>query len=146
MMPMSIDRNVVEHTKERVMRIVRDYFGLDRTTVVYDIDQITGVGGDPSGFVIVAEVKAAGRASTACMRVKFSHDEMSRILAEYRHHYPIDCAGQPPSVALIEGPRTISGFRKIWLRLLTLFGRRDARRRITSAHAKPTSSDVEEGT
>lgn len=38
------------------MRIVREYFGIDRTTVVYDND-ISGVGGNADEFFVVAEVE-----------------------------------------------------------------------------------------
>ena len=46
------------------MHIVRDYFGLDRTTVTYDCE-ITGVGGNADAFYVVAEVtKSDGSPAT----------------------------------------------------------------------------------
>ncbi len=41
------------------MRIVRDYFGADRTTVAYEIE-ISGVGGNADEFFVVAEVEKNG--------------------------------------------------------------------------------------
>jgi hypothetical protein len=46
------------------MHIVRDYFGLDRTTVVYDIE-ITGVGGTAEEFFVVAEVGTVSESAAA---------------------------------------------------------------------------------
>jgi hypothetical protein len=82
------------------MHIVRDYFGLDRTTVTYD-SEITGVGGDASAFYVVAEVtKSDGSLATRTV-VTFSHDEVARMLADYRHNQPIEHRATPP---LITGP------------------------------------------
>jgi len=112
-------------TEEPVMRIVREYCGLDRTTVVYD-NEITGVGGNADEFFIAAEVGTSRNASSARTTVTFSHDEMSRILADYRRHYPIDSVTPH---ALIAGPRT--GFlARVWRSPSALFrfcfGRRQA--------------------
>lgn len=83
------------------MRIVREYFGLERTTVVYD-NRISGAGGDADEFYLVAEVGRSDDTPAARTTVKFSHDEMARMLAEYRSHYPLDSSTIP---ALIGGPR-----------------------------------------
>ena len=79
------------------MHIVRDYFGLDRTTVTYD-SEITGVGGDASAFYVVAEVtKSDGSLATRTV-VTFSHDEVARMLADYRHNQPIEHRATPPLI------------------------------------------------
>jgi hypothetical protein len=71
------------------MRIVRDYFGLDRTTVTYDCE-ITGVGGDADSFHIVADLIQSSGRSGARTVVTLSHDEMARMLADYRQNCPIN--------------------------------------------------------
>jgi hypothetical protein len=83
------------------MRIVRDYFGLDRTTVTYDCD-ITGVGGDADCFYIVADLIQSGDRSGARTVVTLSHDEMARMLADYRQNSPID---EETLTALLAGPK-----------------------------------------
>lgn len=81
------------------MRIVRDYFGLDRTTVTYD-SEITGVGGNADAFYVVAEVtKGDGSLATRTV-VTFSHGEVARMLAEYRCNYPIDNPALRPPLSL----------------------------------------------
>lgn len=82
------------------MRIVREYFGLDRTTVVYDND-ISGVGGNADDFFVVAEVGKTEGTLAARTTITFSHDEVARILADYRRHYAIDSTTKHP---LISGP------------------------------------------
>jgi hypothetical protein len=83
------------------MRIVRDYFGLDRTTVMYD-SEITGVGGNAEHFFVVAEVtKGDGSPATRTV-ITFSHEEVARMLADYRCNHPIDAGASP---LLIAGPR-----------------------------------------
>jgi hypothetical protein len=84
------------------MRIVRDYFGLDRTTVTYDCE-ITGVGGDAESFYIVADVVQSSGRSAARTVVTLSQDEMARMLADYRQNCPIDQEGL---TALLAGPRS----------------------------------------
>jgi hypothetical protein len=95
------------------MRIVRDHFGLDRTTVIHE-HEITGVGGNADEFIVVAEVGKVGATPSARTTVRFSHEEMARILADYRRHYPIDNAATPP---LLSGPRVGGVFRRIRDRL-----------------------------
>ena len=80
------------------MRIVRDYFGLDRTTVTYDSD-ITGVGGNADAFYVVAEVTKADGALATRTVVTFSHDETARMLADYRRNHPIACEMVRPLIA-----------------------------------------------
>ncbi len=99
------------------MRIVREYFGLERTTVVYD-NEISGAGGNADEFYLVAEVGRSDGTPAACTTVKFSHDEMARMLAEYRSHYPIDNFTSPE---LIGGPSVDGIFPRLRRRLLTLF-------------------------
>lgn len=82
------------------MRIVREYFGIDRTTVVYDND-ISGVGGNADEFFVVAEVERIDGTLAARTTITFSHDEVARILADYRRYYPIDSTTKHP---LISGP------------------------------------------
>ena len=85
------------------MRIVRDYFGLDRTTVTYDCE-ITGVGGDADSFYIVADLIQSSGRSGARTVVPLSHDEMARMLADYRQNCPID---EEALSALLAGPKRI---------------------------------------
>lgn len=82
------------------MRIVREYFGVDRTTVVYD-SEITGVGGTGDEFFIVADATKVDGTPIARTTVALSHDEMARILSDYRCHHPIDV---PPSPLRLGGP------------------------------------------
>jgi hypothetical protein len=83
------------------MRIVRDYFGLDRTTVTYDCE-ITGVGGDADSFYIVADLIQSSGRSGARTVVTLSHDEVARMLADYRQNCPID---EEAVTALLAGPK-----------------------------------------
>jgi len=99
------------------MRIVREYFGLDRTTVVHD-NEISGVGGNADEFFVVAEVGKVDGTSAARTTITFSHDEVARILADYRRHYPIDNATKSP---LISGPPIDGILRRIRSRLSALF-------------------------
>ena len=99
------------------MRIVRDYFGLDRTTVTYDCE-ITGVGGDADSFYIVAELIQSSGSSGARTVVTLSHDEMARMLADYRQNSPID--NQGPPLAQLLGPRSHSPSLLASLRRLAL--------------------------
>lgn len=95
------------------MRIVREYFGPERTTVVYD-NEISGAGGNADEFYLVAEVGRSDGTPAACTTVKFSHDEMARMLAEYRSHYPIDNFTSPE---LIGGPSVDGIFPRLRRRL-----------------------------
>lgn len=80
------------------MRIVREYFGLDRTTVAYDND-ISGVGGNADEFFVVAEAEKIGGTIAARTTITFSHDEVAQILADYRRHYPIDNTTKYPWIS-----------------------------------------------
>jgi hypothetical protein len=80
------------------MRIVREYLGIDRTTVVYDND-ISGVGGNADEFFVVAEVERIDGTTATRTTITFSHDEVARILADYRRHYPIDNTTKYPSIS-----------------------------------------------
>lgn len=100
------------------MRIVRDYFGLDRTTVTYDCD-ISGVGGDADSFYIVADVVNSDGRTAARTVVTLSHEEMVRMLADYRHNCPLD-AEAPPT--LLSGPRRRRrGLGETWHGIVRLF-------------------------
>jgi hypothetical protein len=108
------------------MRIVRDYFGLDRTTVTYD-SEITGVGGNADAFYVVAEVtKGDGSLATRTV-VTFSHWEVARLLADYRSNHPLNRQAAPLQ---IPGPQ--SGiFTRICRYVASLF------RRATRSHTSP---------
>ena len=71
------------------MRAVREYFGADQTTVTYE-HEISGVGGNADEFFILCE--AGGQQGKPAVRttVYFTHDEMARLLADYRQHHPIE--------------------------------------------------------
>lgn len=84
----SASRQLGSTVHSAAMRIVRDYFGLDRTTVTYDCE-ITGVGGDADSFYIVADLIQSSGRSGARTVVTLSHDEMARMLADYRRNCPI---------------------------------------------------------
>lgn len=83
------------------MRTVREYFGVDRTTVSYE-NEITGVGGTTDEFFVLCEagrdqVKPAVRTT-----VYFTHEEMAHLLADYREHHPLDVQSW---TLLLSGPR-----------------------------------------
>ena len=84
------------------MRVVREYFGIDRTSVTYEHD-ITGVGGNQDEFFVLCE--AGGQHSKPAVRttVHFTHEEMVQLLADYRQHHPIEGHIQP---FLLSGPRS----------------------------------------
>jgi hypothetical protein len=96
------------------MRIVREYLGIDRTTVVYDND-ISGVGGNADEFFVVAEAEKTDGTIAARTTITLSHDEVARILADYRCHYPIDNTTKYP---LVSGPPSEGTLRR---RLSALF-------------------------
>lgn len=96
-----------------LVRIVRDHFGLDRTTIIHE-HEITGVGGTADEFIVVAEVGNVGETPSARTTVRFSHAEMARILADYRSHYPINDVATLP---LISGPRVGGVLQRIRDRL-----------------------------
>lgn len=71
------------------MRAVREYVGVDQTTVTYE-QEITGVGGNAEEFSILCD--AGGQQGKPAVRttVYFTHDEMAHFLAGYRQHHPIE--------------------------------------------------------
>jgi len=71
------------------MRIARDYFGVDRTTVTYE-NEISGVGGTADGFFVVAEAMNSNGAPAVRTTVHFTHGEMAHLLADYRQNHPIE--------------------------------------------------------
>jgi hypothetical protein len=78
-----------EQDDERPMRIVRDYFGVDRTTVTYE-HEISGVGGTADDFFVVAEAMNSSGAPAVRTIVHFTHEEMAHLLADYRQNHPIE--------------------------------------------------------
>lgn len=90
------------------MRIVRDYFGADRTTVAYE-NEISGVGGNADEFFVMAEVEKNGMPAVRTT-VHFTHEEMAHLLADYRQNQPIE--GTPPHL-LLSGPRQ-GRVRRAW--------------------------------
>jgi hypothetical protein len=83
------------------MRAVREYLGVDRTTVSYE-HEITGVGGTSDEFFVLCEAGREQGKPAVRTTVYFTHDEMARLLADYREHHPID--GQS-STLLLSGPQ-----------------------------------------
>jgi hypothetical protein len=83
------------------MRAVREYFGVDRTTVSYE-QEITGVGGNADEFFVLCEAGREQGKSAVRTTVYFTHGEMSHLLADYREHHPID--GQSWTL-LLSGPQ-----------------------------------------
>jgi hypothetical protein len=84
------------------MRVMREYFGVDRTTVTYE-HQITGVGGNTDEFFVLCEAgRQAGHAAVRTT-VHFTHEEMAHLLADYRRNHPIQGTRQP---FLLPGPHT----------------------------------------
>jgi hypothetical protein len=81
------------------MRIVRDYFGADRTTVTYE-NEIAGVGGNADEFFVMAEVEKNGMPAVRTT-VHFTHEEMAHLLADYRQNQPIEGTAQR---ILLSGP------------------------------------------
>jgi hypothetical protein len=71
------------------MRIVRDYFGVDRTTVTYEND-VSGVGGNMHEFFVLAEGGTRKGSPAVRTTVHFTHEEMAQILADYRQHHAIE--------------------------------------------------------
>lgn len=100
------------------MRIVREYLGIDRTTVVYDND-ISGVGGNADEFFVVAEAEKTDGTIAARTTITLSHDEVARILADYRCHYPID--SPTTKYPLISGPPGEGTLGALRRRLSALF-------------------------
>ena len=84
------------------MRVVREYFGIDRTTVTYE-HEITGVGGDAGEFFVLCESGRQNDKPAVRMSVHFTHEEMAQLLADYRQHYPLDGEVRP---FRLFGPRT----------------------------------------
>ena len=83
------------------MRAVREYFGVDRTTVSYE-HEITGVGGTTNEFFVLCEAGREQGKAAVRTTVYFTHDEMAHLLADYREHHPIE--GQSWTL-LLSGPR-----------------------------------------
>jgi hypothetical protein len=82
------------------MRAVREYFGVDRTTVSYE-QEITGVGGNADEFFVLCEAGREQGKPAVRTTVYFTHEEMAHLLADYREHHPID--GQSWTL-LLSGP------------------------------------------
>lgn len=83
------------------MRAVREYFGVDRTTVTYE-HEITGVGGNADEFFVLCEAGGEGGKPVLRTTVYFTHEEMAHLLADYREQHPID--GQAWTL-LLSGPQ-----------------------------------------
>jgi hypothetical protein len=98
------------------MRIEREYFGVDRTTVTYEGD-IHGVGGNADGCFVVAEVTRNGAIAARAV-VRFSHEEMAHLLADYRQNHPIEGSCMQP---LLPGP-VPSRARRAWRTIRGLIG------------------------
>lgn len=62
------------------MRAVREYFGVDQTTVTYE-QEITGVGGNADEFFILCE--AGGQQGRPAVRttIYFMHDEVAHLFS-----------------------------------------------------------------
>lgn len=71
------------------MRVVREYFGIDRTTVTYE-HEITGVGGSADEFFVLCEAGRGHGKPAVRTTVHFTHEEMAQLLADYRQHHPIE--------------------------------------------------------
>lgn len=99
------------------MRIMREYFGADRTTVTYE-DDITGIGGNVREFFIVATVGKGSAAPVVRTTVHFSHEEMAELFAEYRRHHTIE--GSTRRV-LLSGPAP-KLTRRVWRAVARFFG------------------------
>ncbi len=100
------------------MRVVREYLGVDRTTVTYE-HEITGVGGSSAEFLVLCEAGRQDGKPAVRTTVYFTHDEMAHLLADYRQHHPIEGQIQP---FLLYGPR--ADWRQRAKRLVTCFLRR----------------------
>jgi hypothetical protein len=92
------------------------YFGADRTTVAYE-NEISGVGGNADEFFVVAEFEKNGIPAVRTT-VHFTHEEMARLLADYRQNQPIEVT---PARLLLTAPRKGLAHRA-WRRVATLFG------------------------
>jgi hypothetical protein len=101
------------------MRIVRDYFGADRTTVSYE-NEISGVGGNADEFFVMAEVEKNGVPAVRTT-VHFTHEEMAHLLADYRQNYPIE--GASPLLRL-PAPAHCRGMSRVWRLVSQAFGLR----------------------
>lgn len=71
------------------MRAVREYFGVDQTTVTYE-QEITGVGGNADEFFVLCEAGRHQGKPAVRTTVFFTHQEMAHLLADYRQHHPIE--------------------------------------------------------
>ena len=71
------------------MRAVREYFGVDQTTVTYE-QEITGVGGNADEYFVLCEAGRQQGRPAVRTTVYFTHDEMAHLLADYRLHQPIE--------------------------------------------------------
>lgn len=100
------------------MRIVREYFGADRTTVTYE-NEISGVGGNAGEFCVVADTMQRSGAPATRTTVHFTHDEMTQLLSEYRQHYPLD---EEASCPRLTKPARGWCARSAWRRLRTIIG------------------------
>lgn len=83
------------------MRAVREYFGVDQTTVTYE-QKITGVGGNADEFFVLCEAGRRQGKPAVRTTVYFTHEEMAHLLADYRQHHPIEGQG---STFLLSGPQ-----------------------------------------
>jgi hypothetical protein len=99
------------------MRIVRDYFGVDRTTVTYE-NEISGVGGNADGFFVVAEGERSDGTPVVRTTVHFTHEEMAHLLADYRQNQPIE--GRPYKLAL-PAPACSGRLPRAWNLISRLF-------------------------
>ena len=71
------------------MRAVREYFGVDRTTIAYE-HEITGVGGNADEFFVLCEAGREEGKPAVRTTISFTHEEMAHLLADYRQHHPIE--------------------------------------------------------
>ena len=71
------------------MRAVREYFGVDQTTVTYQ-QEITGAGGNADEFFVLCEAGRHQGKPAVRTTVYFTHQEMAHLLADYRQHHPIE--------------------------------------------------------
>jgi hypothetical protein len=83
------------------MRVVREYFGVDRTTVTYE-HQVSGVGGNADEFFILCRAGGQHGKPAVRMTVHFTHDEMAQLLSDYREHHSIEGQAQ---LSLLHGPQ-----------------------------------------
>ena len=83
------------------MRVVREYFGVDRTTVAYE-HEVSGVGGSADEIFVLCEAGRERGKPAVRTTVYFTHEEMAHLLADYREHNPLEGQVQP---FLLNGPK-----------------------------------------